>query len=331
MGNFLESLIKTPTLKITMFGPRGVGKTTVLTSIFKDSTDGIAGSQIFMRSGNTNSSLLLDYSTALEYAIEEGNAAKLPASNTENDFLFELGVIGKKPTVNLQIQDFPGEYLKETATDYQKEQVRKFVDESNVILLAVDTVFLMEEKGRYNDSKNNPTLVKDYIRRNSDNFEDKLVLFVPLKSERYFHEGRMGEVAERVKQVYGDLRDYFIKNNIASAIVPIMSLGGMELDNLHDDPTGVAEKIATFRIYQPSPKYNPLFCSQPIYYLLTYVAAHYDLMKRKGTFLDTFRNLITTYLTKDTTFLCEIRSMRSNIIADTLGFEMVTSNSIFSL
>lgn len=320
-----------PTLRITMFGPRGVGKTTVLTSIFKDSTSGIAGSKIYMRAANENCQLLLNYADELSNAIEDGDPSKIPASNAEDDYLFEMGILGKKPTVRLQIQDFPGEYIDKEANDYQKEQVRKFVNESDVIIVAIDTPFLMEENGTYHKSKNDPDQVKGYMLHNPEQFKGKLVLFVPLKSERYLHEGRLAQVAERLKAEYGDLKDYFITNNVASAIVPIMSLGGMELDCLADDPTGKAEKVGRFRIYEANPKYEPLFCSQPIYYLLSYIAARYDYMKRRGNILDMMKNLVMSYLTKDNRFLTQIQQMRSSIITDALGFELYTSNSIFKL
>lgn len=327
----LSRAFDAPTLKITMFGPRGVGKTTVLTSIFKESTSGIAGSQIFMRAANDNCQMLLEYADELSAAIEEGDASKIPASSSEDDYLFEMGIIGKKPTIKLQIQDFPGEYLSAAASNYAKDQVKNFVNESEVIIVAIDTPFLMEEGGKYHKSKNDPDQVKNYIRHNPEEFKDKLVLFIPLKSEIYFHTGRLAVVSEQVKEEYGDLKDYFVTNNVASAIVPIMSLGGMELDCLIDDPKGLAEKVGKYRIFEDKPVYEPLFCSQPIFYLLTYVAARYDWLKRKGSIIDWMRNLVMSYLTKDGQFLTQIQRMRSHIITDTLGFELFTSNSIFKL
>lgn len=321
-----------PTLRITMFGPRGVGKTTVLTSIFKDSTHGFAGSQVYMRAANDNCAKLRDYADELSFAIEQRDPSKIPASNTADDYLFQLGLLGKEPTVKLSIQDFPGEYIAATASASAKEQVRQFVTESEVIIVAIDTPYLMEEGGKYHKAKNDPDQVKAYMRHNPEQFKDKLVLFVPLKSEVYLHAGRLGDVAARVKEEYGDLKDYFVNNNIASAIVPIMSLGGMEFDHFDDDRFG--GKAAKFRIYEAEPKYAPLFCAQPIYYLLSYVAELYDLRQRKVGFFDVLsrvRNLVFSYLAKDGEFLNQIRAMRKQVIVNRLGFEIITSNSIFKL
>ena len=45
----LDKFIKTPTLRICMLGPRAVGKTTVLTSVFADTQNDLAGTGLFFR------------------------------------------------------------------------------------------------------------------------------------------------------------------------------------------------------------------------------------------------------------------------------------------
>lgn len=327
MGRFLAA----PTLQICMFGPRGVGKTTVLTSVFKNTTDGIAGSKVYMRSGDDKCAELLEYSDLLTDAIETKNASNLPATNTVADYMFELGIIGKQPTVKLRIKDFPGEYIAENASNQAKDEVRGFINNSNIIMVAIDTPFLMEEGGKYNSEKNNPSQVIHYITHNPMEFKDKMVLFVPLKCERYFYDGRMQEVSDRVKETYGELKDFFRVNNVASAIVPILTLGGIELDRLENHPNPMFGKLAKFRMYEKNPTYNPLFCAQPIYYLLTYVGAYYDWLKRTGGMMAILRNLLMSYLRKDEDFLTEIQKMRGNIITYELGFEPFTSNSIFNI
>lgn len=327
IGRFLES----PTLQICMFGPRGVGKTTVLTSVFKNTIDGIAGSKVYMRSGDDNCSELLNYSDLLTAAIETKNASNLPATNTVADYLFELGIIGKRPTVKLRIKDFPGEYIAEHASQQAKDDVRGFINNSNIIIVAIDTPFLMEDDGKYNSEKNNPSQVIHYIKHNPNEFKNKMVLFVPLKCERYFYDRRIQKVADRVKATYGELSSFFIENNVASAIVPILTLGGIEFDKLGNHPNPIFGKKAIFRMYEKNPTYNPLFCAQPVYYLLTYVGAYYEWLRRNGGMMAILRNLLASYLKRDGDFMTEIQKMRGNIITDELGFETFTSNSIFNI
>lgn len=329
--DMVGGMFDAPSLQICMFGPRGVGKTTVLTSVYKNTTDGIAGSKVYMRSGDDKCGELLTYSDLLAGAIEKKNAANLPATNSVADYVFELGITGKKPTVKLRIKDFPGEYISENAPNNLKDEVRGFINKSNIIIVAVDTPFLMEDGGAHNSAKNNPSQVMHYIRHNPEEFKDKMVLFVPLKCERYFYDGQMQKVAERVKETYGDLRNFFLNNNVASAIVPILTLGGIEFDRMADHPNPMFGKQTLFRMYETNPTYNPLFCAQPIYYLLTYVGAYYDWLKRNGGILAILKNWLMAYLRNDGDFMTEINKMRRNIITDQLGFETFTPNSIFNI
>ena len=321
-----------PMLSLSMMGPRAVGKTTVVASIFAQSQENISGSNLYMRSATQDAAKLIGYKKMLEHAIEERNPAILPATNTEADFLFDLGLVGKKPTVKLAIKDFPGEFLNDGSPE-KRLRVADFIRNANVVMVAIDTPYLVEESGRFNSEKNMPDIVKNYIIKHVAEFQNKLVLFVPLKCERYFHEERMHEVANRVIDVYGDLKNFFLENNIASIISPIMTLGGMEFDKMIDNSTGMGaiSKIATYRIYEEVPVYEPLFCAQPLFYLLTYVSAYYSwLQSQSKSFVDRVKSSLSSYLTSDTQFRIEISKMHKRIITDKFGYRILTANSIFN-
>lgn len=180
---------ETPVLNICMMGPRSVGKTTVLTSIFFETQGSVCGSKLYMKALDTNTEKLINYHTMLVDAVEKGNAANLPASNTESNFKFGLGLKGQQPTLHLNVQDFPGEYLIS-----KKSEVNDYMAKATVVLIAIDTPYMMEEKGYYNIQKNKVDIVTKYLKDNSASIKDKLVLFVPLKCELYAHEGRIESV-----------------------------------------------------------------------------------------------------------------------------------------
>lgn len=321
-----------PTLSLSMMGPRAVGKTTVVASIFAQSQENISGSNLYMRSASQDTAKLISYKTMLEHAIEERNPAILPATSVEADFLFDLGLVGKNPTVKLAVKDFPGEFLTDESPD-KRMRVANFMRKANVIMVAIDTPYLIEESGRFNSEKNMPEIVKNYILKHAAEFQNKLILFVPLKCERYFHEERMQDVANRVIDVYGGLKHFFLDNNIASIISPIITLGGMEFDKMVSNSTGMGTvtKIATYRIYEEAPSYEPLFCSQPLFYLLTYVSAYYSwLQSQPKSFIDRVKNAFTSYLTADAQFRTEISKMHKRIITDKFGYRILTTNSIFN-
>lgn len=315
-----------------MLGPRAVGKTTVLTSIFAESQDKLAGSKLYIRpsTSHINTGKLTQYRLLLENAISNNNPAALPASMDETDFLFEIGLSGRpQANVNLLIKDYPGEYL--TRSD-KKAEVTKFVEEANIIIVAIDAPYMMEGE-KLNNDKNNPELVKSFLRECGDRIKNKLVLLIPLKCERYFHEGRTAELTNKVRADYGEMAKFFHDRNIASDIIPIQTLGGIEFDKMVPNPRPIdISHISLFRMYGENPKYAPLLCAQPLYYLLSYVAHYTEWARaqRRG-FLGRLNDLITSFLRRDQEFFTEICSLRNSIIIGQLGCEVFTNNSIFRL
>lgn len=321
-----------PTLRACMLGPRAVGKTSVLTSIFAESKEKLAGTQLYIRPypSHQNTAKLEGYRLMLENAIETNNPAALPASMDETEFKFEIGTVGNPhANVDLLIKDYPGEYLTDVA---KQSEVKTFIKESNIVLIAIDTPYMMEGES-LNIEKNKPSLIKDFLQQSGETLKDKLILFVPLKCERYFHDGKMDDVVKSVKNEYGELKEFFTKNNVASYVVSIQTLGGIEFEKMieNQQPFGIS-KISKFRIYEKKPVYNPLFCSQPLFYLLTYVA-HYNQWQqtqRKGL-LDKIKDTLSAYLRKDAKFFEEIYSLRKNILINKAGCEIITNNLIIQL
>lgn len=318
-----------PMLSICMMGPRAVGKTTVVASIFAESEKGMNGSPLFMRSGNSLTSQLITYREELSYAIKKRDVAQLPATEHVADFIFELGILGRKPIIKLSIKDFPGEKLIDAP-----QEVEAFMASSQVVIVAIDTPYLMVDGGAYNEEHNKPKLVKDYLRKHSSQLSNKLVLFVPLKCERWFHDGQIDIVTKEVFNTYGDLKDIFVQNNTACVVTPILTLGGMEFNCMTDNTTkqGKQSRLATYQLYEAAPIYSPLFCSQPIYYLLSYVAKYYDwLQAQPKSLFEKLKDSINSYLTNDSEFRFEISKMYKYILTDKQGYKVITSNSIFNI
>ena len=323
----------TPTLSICMMGPRSVGKTTVLTSIFSETQASICeGSKIQLRALDQNTSSLSNYHTQLVDAVAKKDASNLPASNTVSEFMFGLGLAGRKESVKLLIRDFPGEYLTSEIKAY-RDEIYKFMAGATVILIAVDTPYLMEEDGKYNNEKNKVDIVTHYLKDNVAAIENKLVLFVPLKCERYLHDGKINLVSQKTKETYGELASFFEKNNIASFVTPIVTLGGMEFDHMKEGQgIGDVPKISVFRSWEKLPEYKPLFCPQPLYYLLTYVTNYYEWQKKQKTgFFDSLMHSFFSFIKNDSSFYEEMKKLTRFVIYNKNGFISVTTNSILKI
>jgi hypothetical protein len=155
MANILKKINKFfnqhADMKICMMGPRGVGKTTILTSIFYDTDKYFAPTKLKFIPEQETLVLLSERLNALSdifdrrTSITEKPVAGISASYEENSFGFTLGLKGKPACVSLTIKDFPGEWVEPQNINHGK--ITQFIKESQVLLSAIDTVHLMEETG----------------------------------------------------------------------------------------------------------------------------------------------------------------------------------------
>ena len=100
----------------------------------------------------------------------------------------------------------------------------------------------------------------------------------------------------------------------------------------NDKGMGTVSKLATYRMYAKNPKYMPLYCSQPFYYLLTYVSKYYEWQKNQTSgVLNRLRDTLNSYLTSDSVFLSEIKKMHTRLITDKFGYKVIINNSIINI
>lgn len=331
-----NSLGSTPTIKATMLGPRAVGKTSIMASIFSASRDEIAGTKLFFRPEKNTENTLSSKKLQLMNVIEKRgslddtpNTGAIKASSAIEPFKFEMGILGRERSVDIVITDYPGEYL-----DSQPKVVSDFIEESHIVMVAIDTPYLMEENGKYNEEKNKVSRVVKFFTKHSKSIKDKMILLVPLKSELYFHEDRIEDVASRVKEVYKELIELCKKNNIACAVTPIKTLGGVEFNKFVDCniPHSDLKKLSTYKFYGNNPQYEPMYCVQPLYYLLTYVANFYEWSQTQDAgFFEKLKNSLLSFLKDDDEFFHEIKKLSSKVMVDKKGYYIIENNTILNI
>lgn len=330
----LSSVVKeTPTIRATMMGPRAVGKTSIMASIFSETRDSIAGTNLYFRSSIESLSTLSNKRLALMQIFEKKetlsdapNVGAIAASNEETKFVFEMGYVGRQKSVNIEITDFPGEYLQDNP-----QKVADYIADSQVIMIAIDTPYLMEKDGQYNEEKNHITWVTNFIVNHSNELKDKLILFVPLKCERYFHDGKIDDVQSRIEREYTTIISFCNTANIACAIVPIQTLGGVEFDSFIDNTNSLSfiTKLSKYRFVGADAEYKPLFCVQPMYYLLVYVANYYAWANQQSSNAwEGFKNSLYSFLKNDKDFLVEIKKLSKNMLINKMGYKILHTNTI---
>lgn len=138
--------------------------------------------------------------------------------------------------MSIQFSDVSGEYYDMGRT--HDEEVRKRVKEYDVFLIAIDTPNLMEAinpdnrlcNEAINNSYNHVNDIYTFLSEldDKDGADAKLVIFVPLKCEKWAKEGKINQVVERVKTVYApSLHALSQYTNVEVDIMPIQTVGNI--------------------------------------------------------------------------------------------------------
>lgn len=283
-------------LQVTMLGPSGVGKTTLLTAMYDKFEDNIGSTDLQLTPDDDTSSILQDYLVDLKsltnvyeakgrVGIEGTEAVAGPESL--RSFVFGLGKKGKNPSLQINFRDYPGKYHTAKASPEEKKFVKELLSQSAVVLIAIDAPALMEKNGKYHDEINRPEQIKDIFKDSYQELDSpRLVIFAPVKCEKYLkNEKTTQELLQRIKEGYKRLINYFetetLNRNIASVITPVQTVGSVVFSRLEVDDNNNIHFI--FRKISHDAVYNPQDSEQPLRYLLQFLLAIH-LKNRQDSF-----------------------------------------------
>lgn len=286
-------------INILMLGGKRCGKTTVLSSMCSEIDRALAGTELKFTPKNNTLANLAEAGSAIRQKIREFNNPLIRTTVDEKPtgakqvYEFTYDMPGIK-NIGINIFDIPGEWLSD---DIHTDEVRNLISTSQVIIIAIDTPYLfykMTDKGYglYHEEYNKPKEIANFFKNSlsPEDIKDRMILFVPLKCERYYHltyskklnpfrRNYMHEVFEAVCKGYNDLLFYLrsteqLLNSLTIAVTPILSAGGIDFVKFITDP--VTKRVTSLYQepeYLPDTQkgYTPMFCEQPIIYALTYV------------------------------------------------------------
>lgn len=298
-------------VNILMLGGKRCGKTTVLASMYGEINRALSGTSLRLEAEMNTQNELGRARATIQQKMEQ---FKTPLTRVEVDdnptsaqktYLFRLLVEGGAK-IPFCVHDIPGEWL----TDSHQNEVRTLVKESQVIIIAIDTPYLFSKMtgkgyGVFHEEYNKPMEIANFFKNSLsvDNIENRMILFVPIKCERYYHltktpqlnickRNYMQELIEAVGCGYRDLLMYLrstpaLMNNCTLAITPILSAGGIDFVRFRfDEETGRAislyQEPEFLREYEQG--YSPKFCEQPMIYALLYILMQEQeaQMQRRG-------------------------------------------------
>lgn len=250
------------TYNIMMCGPSGVGKTSTLAAMYNQM---LKNSSINIKIKNSETQLAIENRLKELYEIKDIK---------KGDPIEEL-IHG---TAEIRHFDFTMDYLDITFIDYpggwhntNMNTLKDMAKESHVLIVAVDSVFLMEEP-KLNERYNNPTNIKTIIdtleEGSKNNGHPRLVIFVLTKSEAYEGNGHFEKLMEAFENGYQACINP-IKNSekIVSVAFPVLTIGCVrfiEFERKRNSLRAVFRKL-------PNKSYSPKFADQVLMYVIRFV------------------------------------------------------------
>ncbi len=277
--NTLTRPIEGPrTLGVTVFGPRGVGKTSLLAAMYDQFSKTTQGTSLQLTAELVTSAVLQDYVAKLKSPFDtEAELEVMPGiqgTAEPQDFVFDLGRIGGPTAIKLHFRDFPGGRIGANAQAEEILEVKSLLESCSVVLVAIDAPALMEENGKWHELVNKPMLITDYFKTAYQNIKSpRLVLFVPSKCEKYIKSDPDALLA-RIKENYSPLLNFFkdpsLLPNVVVAVTPIQTLGNMTLSHIETQMMN-GQLHPRFYYRKTANVYAPKDSEQPLRYLLKFL------------------------------------------------------------
>jgi hypothetical protein len=259
-----------PTLDVVMFGPKGVGKTSLLAAMY-DQFENVSKDLQLVADAGTKSEL---DKRLKELKNLEGNNIKFrgPVTQTKGEvrtFKFEFGETGTAPSLEINFQDYPGGWLLKPE---HLATVQDLIYQSAAVLIPIDTPALMEKGGKHHEEFNHPTEINDVFKKVYKDLDSpRLVILAPIKCEKYI-KNNPSELLTRVKQGYQKLLNQFDSNNLVSkvavVITPVQTIGSVEFSYIEYEKN---EPIFYFWKLQADSMYQPQNTEVPLRYLLRFL------------------------------------------------------------
>jgi len=246
-------------LKVMMMGGRRCGKTSALASLFDQMVNGpvkdyftVSNKTVLETKGLEVQDSLNDKTLELINKLETnaGNSSLFLVDNSPTNYVWHynlcLQIPGKKREMDIDFCDIPGEYF-ENSKEKKKQQLKDETDEtealikdSDVFVIVVDTPYLMGSTDEatkdicpesINLGTNRVKEIQNFLTNidNKDGKDAKMVVFVPLKCEKWAKEPNgLNKVTARIKEVYGThIKNLSAYEKMNISILPMQTSGNI--------------------------------------------------------------------------------------------------------
>lgn len=284
LTNTFDTTGKLPILRVTMLGPTGVGKTSLLAAMY-DQFDKVS-QDLQLRADEDTAPILDKRLQDLKSMVGDSIKPKDGIAGTTGDepicYRFQFGETGVDPELEIQFQDYPGGWLEKTN---QIEKVRTLIRESAAILIPIDAAILMENKGKYHEKFNQPDRINELLKTVYKNLDSpRLVILAPVKCEKYMQTNPK-QLFERVKEGYQKILNQLagekLLPKVAVIITPVQTVGNIIFSRIDDDN----QITFYYRKRSPTDPYQPKNTELPLRFLLRFLL-RLHLNKKRNSWLD---------------------------------------------
>ena len=230
-------------LKVLMMGGQRAGKTSVLAGLIDSMRNGSVKDIIEVRNTTESSDVNQKLAKSIEslkwhlitslgktFLIDVGKTAAF------DDYTLQFSIPNTDSKMDIIFTDANGEFFD--MGRLHDAEIREKVREYDVFVVAIDTPYLMEAVNHdnklcneaINNSYNHVNDIYTFLSEldDKDGADAKLVIFAPLKCEKWIKENRVSEVVGRVKHVYEPTIHALSKYmNVEIDIMPIETVGNI--------------------------------------------------------------------------------------------------------
>lgn len=235
-------------IKVLMMGGRRCGKTSALASLFDQMQNG-ATNTIFTVADRTQpetkvspingkeecKDLLTNKRLELIDFIAKGDnktfiVDQAPTMNSW-EYNMQIQLPGTSKKCRMDFMDVPGEYFEPGNKNF--EEVERFIEESSVFVIVIDTPFMMEGSDAERPAANCVDNIHSFLT-SVDNKEAKQIIFAPVKCEKWMQKkDGENEIIQKLEETYGCIINHFkVSANTEISIIPIQTAGDIIFDSL---------------------------------------------------------------------------------------------------
>ena len=271
-------------MQFAVLGPSGAGKTTLLACMSEEFEEELPGT-IFPADHDTFSTLNREYKSLKSEANSSNREFERGVKSTENLREYLFNIKGRRAVLPVRFYDFPGGWMNPSRSE--SKMVIDIIKNSAVLIVAINTPYLIEFDGKYMDQGCPADEIEWVLLKGLEDNEDKerLILFVPIKCERYLETREERENLSRcVKNAFDKTLKLtsqpLYRDKLAMAMLPVQTVGNAKFRRFKFGSDDRVER----EIYKKGlegKSFCPQNVDQPMRYMMSFLLTQFAENKKK--------------------------------------------------